>query len=101
MLRREQGIDDGASVVAFEPTVGGDGSAAGAVGAGVHHDHTVASAQQEFRLANNSNAIVGNAMKKENPVPVGIFRTNFPATEQRSIGCADVEVLARRTGDCE
>jgi hypothetical protein len=59
--RDEKGVDDGAGVVAFEPAVGGDGAAAGAVGAGVHHDNAVAGAQQEFGLTDESDAVVGDA----------------------------------------
>jgi len=33
MLRQQKGVDDDAGVAALEPAVGGDGAAAGAVGA--------------------------------------------------------------------
>src|SRR6266436_2457904 len=98
MLRREQSIDDGAGVVAFEPAIGGDGSAAGTVGAGVHHDHAVAGAQEEFRLADYAHAVVRDAMEDEDPAPIGIFRADFPAAEQGSVRGAHIEILAGRAG---
>ncbi len=101
MFRRKQGVDDGAGVVAFEPTVGGDGAAAGAVGAGVHHDDTVAGAQQKFGLTDDSNAVVSDAVEDKNPVAVGILRPDFPAAEKRSIRSLDVEVLTGCAGGGE
>jgi len=101
VFRGEQGVDDGARVAAFEPAVGGDGAAAGAVGADVHHDDAVAGAQQEFRRSNDSDAVVGNAVEKEDPAAVGVFRAGFPATERGTIRCANVKILAGCAGDGE
>ena len=97
----DQLVNDGFCVIAFEPAVGGDGSAAGAVGAGVHHDNAVAGAQEKFRLANGSHAVVGLAVEEKNPVAVGFFGQNFPAAEKHSIRCPDVEIQASGTGDGE
>jgi len=69
--------------------------------AGVHHDDAVAGAQQEFRLTDDSNAVVGDAVEDENPVAIGIFRADFPAAEKRSIGSLHVEVLASSAGGGE
>jgi hypothetical protein len=99
VLRIEKRVDDGACVVAFEPAVSGDGAAAGAVGAGVHHHDAVAGAKQEFGLADDSDAVVGDAMKNENPTPVRVFRADFPAAKYRSIGSLHLEILAGRAGD--
>jgi len=33
-------------------------------------------------------------MEKEYPVPVGIFRAEFSAAEERSVRCPNVEILA-------
>src|SRR5713101_9409343 len=101
MLRREQSIDDGAGVVAFEPAVGGNGAAAGTVGAGVHHDYAVAGPQQEFRLADYAHAVVRDSMEGEDPAPIGIFRAHFPAAEKGSVRGAHIEILARPAGDGE
>ena len=101
MFGREQRVDDGAGVVAFEPTVGGDGAAAGAVAAGVHHDDAVAGGQQKFRLADDADAVVCLAVEEEDPVPVWIFGADFPAVEQHSIRRADVEILAGRPTEGE
>jgi len=94
MLRQQKSVDDGAGVAAFEPAIGGDGATAGPVGAGVHHDNTVPGAQQKFRLADDSDAVVGDAVEKEDPAPVGFFRSDFPTPEERAIRRANVEVLA-------
>src|SRR5216683_4204901 len=101
MFRREQRIDDGAGVVAFEPAVSGDGAAAGSVGTSVHYDDAVACAQQKFRLADDADAVVGLAVEEEDPVPVWIFGADFPAVEQHSIRRADVEILAGRPTEGE
>ncbi len=90
----DQFVDDGAGVVALEPAVGGDRADAGAVSAGVHHDDAVAGAQQEFRLTNDSDAVVRYTVEEEDPIPIGIFRTDFPTLEKRSVRCAHVEILA-------
>jgi hypothetical protein len=98
-LGEDQRVDDGAGVVAFEPAVGGDGAAAGAVGAGIHHDEAVAGAEQELRVADDADAVVGDAVEEEDPIAVGILRADFPATENCSIGSTNVEILAGGTGD--
>ena len=100
-LGGNQGVDDGACIIALEPAVGGDGTAAGAMRAGVHHDDAVAGAQQEFRLTDDSNAVVGDAVEEEDPTAVGIFRADFPAAEKRSIRSFHVEVLASSAGGGE
>ena len=53
--------------------------------AGVHHDDAVAGAEKEFRLADYADAVVGDAVKQQNPDPVGIFRADFPAAEKSAI----------------
>ncbi len=93
-LGREQGVDNGAGVVAFEPAVGGNGAFAGPVGAGVHHHDTVSGAKENFRLADDADAVVGNTVKKKNPVAVGIFRHNLPAAQKYPVWCANIEILA-------
>ena len=97
----EEGVDDGARVIAFEPAVGGDRAAASAVGAGVHHDDAVAGAQQKFRLTDDSDAIVGDAVEDEDPVAVGILGADFPSTKRRSIRGFHVEVFAGCAGGGE
>lgn len=71
---------------------------AGAVSAGVHHDDAVTGAKQELRLADDADAIIGDAVKEENPISVGIRRRDFPAAEHYAVGSADVEVFAVATG---
>src|SRR5205807_937703 len=84
-------VDDGAGVGALEPAISRHGTAAGAVGAGVHHDHAVAGSQQEFRMAQDSDAVVGDTVEEEDPIPIGNFRADFPAQEKRSIGSPNLE----------
>jgi hypothetical protein len=100
-LRLNELVDDGAGVVAFEPAVGGDGTFAGAVGTGVHHDHTVARAEQEFRLADDADAVVGHAVEKQHPRAVGLGRSDLPAAEKHAVRGANVKVLALRGSDGE
>ena len=97
----DQFVDDGAGVDAFEPAVGGGGAAAGAVGAGVHHDDAIAGAQQEFGLTDDADAVVSDSVEEEYPAAVGIFRADFPTTERRSIRCLHVEIFTAAAGDCE
>jgi hypothetical protein len=97
--RAEEVVDDRARVVALEPAVGGDGALAGAVGAGVHHDHTVARAEQEFRLAYDAHAVVGHAVKEQHPRTVGIQGSDLPAAEKDTVRGTDVEILTLRVGD--
>ena len=94
MLGGFQRIDDGARVVAFEPAVGGHRAFAGAVSAGVHHHHAVARQQQDAGVFEDSHAIVGDAVKKEHPIAVGLCGTHFPAAQKDAIGGAHVEVFA-------
>src|SRR5580765_4236730 len=97
----KKGVDDGTSVVAFEPAVGGDGAFAGAVGAGVHHDHAVTGAEEKFGLADNADAIIGDAVKEQDPASVGMLRTDDPAPKEDAVRSADIEVFALAAGKGE
>jgi hypothetical protein len=66
------------------------------VGAGVHHGDAVSGAQQEFGVLGDTDAIVGNTVKQQDPGAVGLRRTNFPAVEEDAVGRADCEVFAAR-----
>ena len=101
VFARFERVDDGAGVVALEPAISRHGTAAGAVGAGVHHDHAVAGSQQEFRLAQDSDAVVGDTVEEEDPIPIGNFRADFPAQEKRSIGSPNLEIFAGCPNDEE
>src|SRR5260370_10325008 len=101
MLRKGQRVEDGGGGVALAQAIGWGGTAAGAVGSGVHHDDGVTGAQEEFRLTNDSDAVVGDAVEENDPTAVGVFRTDFPTSEKRSVLCANVEILARRSGEGE
>lgn len=91
---RKQCVNDGAGVVAFEPAVSGDGAFTGAVSAGVHHDDTVASAEQYFGLAHDAHAVIGDTVEDNDPTAVGGFWADLPAAEHEAIGGADIEVFA-------
>ncbi|GAC1617005.1 MAG: hypothetical protein NVS9B13_03150 [Candidatus Acidiferrum sp.] len=101
MLGGFQGVNDGASIVAFEPAVSGDGSFTGAMGAGVHHDGVVAGAEEEFRLANDADAIVCDAMKEQDPTSVGMSATDFPAAQTHAVGSDNGEVFAVGTDEAK
>jgi len=53
----------------------------------------VAGSQQEFRLAQDSDAVVGDAVEEEDPISIGNFRPDFPAEEKRSIRSANLEIF--------
>jgi hypothetical protein len=97
-LLGEQSVDDGLGVVAFKPSVGGDLAFAGAVGAGVHHNGAVTGAKEKFGLADDPDAVVGNAVEKEHPIAVGMVGADNPASEEDAVGGADVEVFAVAAG---
>ena len=89
-----ESVDDSAGIVAFEPAVGGDGTFAGAVGAGVHHDDAIAGEEEDAGVSEDAHAIVGDAVEEDDPV-VGIRpAADFPAMKHHAIGGADVEVFA-------
>jgi hypothetical protein len=71
------------------------------VSAGVHHDDAVTGAKKKFGLADNADAIIGDAVEKENPTAVGMLGPDHPAAEENAVGSADVKVLAMATGDGE
>src|SRR5215475_12447348 len=87
-------VDDGTCVFAFEPAVGGDGTAAIAMIARIHHHDAVPVLQKEFGLADNADAVVGDSMKQQDPGAVWICGTDFPATQKNAIRGANGEVFA-------
>ena len=87
-------VNNDTGVFALEPAVGGNVAAAIAVGTRVHHHDAIAVLQKEFRLSDDADAIVGNAVKEQNPGTVGIFRADFPAAQDGAIRGFDDEVFA-------
>lgn len=67
---------------------------AGAVSASVHHDDAIAGADQELGLTDDADAVVGDAVKEEDPVAVGMVGADDPSVKQDAVGGADVEVFA-------
>jgi hypothetical protein len=96
---RKHCVNDGSSIIAFEPTIRGDRAFAGAVSASVHHDDAVAGSQKKFGLADDADAVIGDAVKEEDPAAVGLRRGNFPAAEHGTVGGANVEVFAVSAGE--
>ncbi len=101
MLGSDEGVEDGAGVLAFEPAVGGDGSIALAVGAGIHEDDGVACVQQDLGLIDHADAVIGDAVKRENPVAVGVSGANFPSAQSDAIASGDCEVFEVGAGRLE
>lgn len=62
-LQDFQGVNNCAGVLSFKPAVGGDFAAAFAVATSVHHDDAIAILEEKFGLAEDANAIIGNAVK--------------------------------------
>jgi hypothetical protein len=71
------------------------------VGAGVHHDDAVTGAEEKFRLADYADAIIGDAVKKEDPTSVGMLRTDDPTSKENAVRGADIEVFAVAAGKGE
>jgi hypothetical protein len=64
------------------------------VGAGVHHDDTVAGTEQKFGLGYDADAVVRYAVEEEYPVGVRMVGADEPASQEDAVGGADVEVFA-------
>jgi len=52
-------------------------------------------------MADDAGTVIGNAVEEENPAAVGIPGPDSPTAEKRSIGRANVEILAGCPGDGE
>ena len=94
---RAQGVDDLARVIALFPAVGGHRATALAVGAGIHHDHAVTVGEQKLRVTQVAGAIVGNSVIEQDPIAVGTFRLDFPATENRAVSSGYVKIRVMNT----
>jgi hypothetical protein len=90
---RAQGVDDLARVIVLFPAVRGHRATALAVGAGIHHDYTVTVGEQKFRVTQVAGAIVGNAVIEQEPIAVGIFRSDFPAAQNRAVSRGHFQVF--------
>src|SRR5260370_8848891 len=94
LLGGNQSVDDGARIVVFEPTVGGDGALARAVGADVHHNDAVAGEEKDAGVFENAHAVIRNAVENQYPIAVGVRGTDFPSSKQDAVRCANVKILA-------
>jgi hypothetical protein len=65
---RVKRVRDGHRVPAFFPAVRGHVAAALSLRAQIHHHEAVAVAEQEFRMADNSGAVVADAVEEQNPI---------------------------------
>ena len=72
VLGRFQCVDDGARIAAFEPAVSGHRAVARAVRTSIHHYNVVAGGQQHKSVFEHAHAIVGDAVKQQNPVAAGV-----------------------------
>ena len=59
----------------------------------IHHDHTVASFEQNLSLAQDPDAIVSDAVEKQDSVAIRISGTNFPSPKRYAIGSTHVKLL--------
>jgi len=101
MFRGDERVEDGARVVAFEPAVGGHGASTFAVGAGVHQYDIVTGTEEEQRVFEDADAIVGDAVKNKNPRAVGLRSAHLPAAKKNAIGSGHGEGFAKRADLCE
>lgn len=61
----------------------------------------VATAKEEFRLADDTDAVVGNAVEEQDPRAIGLGRSDFPAAQENAVGSTNVEVLPEGMRDGE
>src|SRR5260370_29081558 len=94
LLGGNQSVDDGARIVVFEPTVGGDGALARAVGADVHHNDAVAGEEKDAGVFENAHAVIRNAVENQYPIAVWVRGADFPSSKQDAVRCANVEIFA-------
>ena len=62
----------------------------------IHHDHTVASFEQNLSLAHDPDAIVSDAVEKQDPIAIRVSGTNFPSPQRYAIGSTHFKLLAQR-----
>lgn len=84
-------VDDGACVAPFEPTLGTHRPFALAMCARVHQGNAITSANKKQRMFKNAYAVVGDAVKQQDPGTVWPRGSDFPAAKQNSIRSANVK----------
>jgi hypothetical protein len=94
MLGSYKLVENRASIVAFQPTIGGDRTFTLAVGSRVHKRDAVPGAQKKARVFDNPHSIVRDSVKQKDPGTVRMGGADFPAVKKRAIGCSDVERFA-------
>jgi len=101
MLRGFQRVHHSFRVISFQPAVRCHRPIARSVRARVHHRHAIARLQQQLCLSQCTHAIVGDTMKNEHPISVGLRGTNLPAAQESTIEGAHIEILAMRADLCK
>jgi hypothetical protein len=96
MLRRFERVNNSLRVVSFQPAVCGHRPVARSMGARVHHHYAIARLKQKLRLSQYAYSIVGDSMKDEHPIAVGIRGTKLPASQENAIGGVYVKILTMR-----
>jgi hypothetical protein len=65
------------------------------LGTQVHHHDAVAVAEQKFGVADDSSAVVGDAVEEQNPITRRRRRTNFPSPQLDAVFCSNGEIFFR------
>ncbi len=77
------------NVVALEEAVGGERAAARTVGAGVGKEHGESVGEKELRVSDHADAVVAEAVEKEDGVPVRVMGMDRPGAENNAVGRGD------------
>jgi len=92
MILRVEKLEPLVDVVALEESVGGEWAAAGAVGTGVGEQDSESMGEKELCVSGHADAVVGEAVKEEDGVSVGVIGSNEPGAECRLICCRDGDI---------
>jgi len=85
MVPRGEPVEPLVNVVAFEQTVGGEGTAAPAMSAGVWEENGEAVSEQESCIAGHANAVVAEAVEEEHGVAIALAGPDDPGAEDNVI----------------
>src|ERR1700686_2670622 len=93
MILRVQEVEPLVNVVAFEESVGGERAAADTVSAGVGKEHGESVGEKELRVSGHADAVVAEAVEKEDCASVSLAGTNFPSAKDDLIWRSDGNVV--------
>jgi len=93
VLLRGEEVEPLVNVVAFEETVGGEIASAGAVRARVGQENSEAVSEEELCVSGHAEAVVAEAVEKDDGVAVAAMRMDRPGTEGDGVWGEDGNIL--------